>query len=74
MVEAFRELARNVWGFCHVWANPDGVVTMNFLHLNQSAAPWHAFRIKQGKLYVAEIQRLVTEEEEDQDSRVGVTT
>lgn len=70
MVSALRDLARNIWGYCHVWSNPGGTVTMNFLHLNRNKAPWHAFRIKKGELCVAEISRLVTEEEEDQDSRV----
>ncbi|MBX4200375.1 hypothetical protein KW790_02885 [Candidatus Parcubacteria bacterium] len=35
--EAFRELAKTVW-FCHVWLNPNGVLTINFVSIQDKPA------------------------------------
>jgi hypothetical protein len=35
--EAFRELAATAW-FCHVWLNPNGLLTINFVGVQKEAA------------------------------------
>jgi hypothetical protein len=38
--EAFRELAATAW-FCHVWLNPNGVLTINFVGIQSNDPLWH---------------------------------
>ena len=63
-VQAMRELAKTTWQWTHVWANPDGKVTINVGGRLPEGKPRYAMVICNRKFAMARIIEPVTEEQE----------
>ena len=53
-VEALDALATTTWQFCHVWDNPNGVVTVNMVGRQPDARARHAIVVRVGILQAIE--------------------
>lgn len=63
-LEKRRILAATCWQWCHGYANPDGVITLNFGGFMPGGKPQHSVVVRDHKLTAARITELVTEENE----------
>jgi len=69
-LEALRGLGRSTWQYCHVWDNPNGVVTINLVgrrwdDKNQCyLPPRHALVVRDWKLQVKSVTEEVAESQE----------
>ncbi|MBX4211679.1 MAG: hypothetical protein KW806_02715, partial [Candidatus Yanofskybacteria bacterium] len=65
-LDALRALARTTWNFCHIWENPDGVVTVNFVGRMPEMKPRRAVVIRKGAIEIGLVDALLPEEEESE--------
>ena len=65
-VTALRALSTTTWNFCHVWENPNGVVTVNFVGRNPDKKPARSIVIRNGAIEVDLVEALLPEQEEDE--------
>lgn len=59
-----RILTRTCWQWCHGWANPNGVITLNFGGRKPDGRPRNAVVVRDRKIWAAKAQDFIAEEDE----------